>query len=132
MMRKVLSFLILSFFLFAEKPVFATSHEPTPTPGWDNCMINGAPTIKCAEVVFADILRVVVTLAGIALFIMLVVGSFRFLTSGGDPKQTELARKTMTSAILGLVLIVGSYLILKLISDFTGIPELLKFEIPTF
>ncbi|MBI2029002.1 hypothetical protein HYT02_01155 [Candidatus Gottesmanbacteria bacterium] len=99
---------------------------------WENCVKDGAPTIQCAEVVFANILQAVVTIAGIALLIMLVIGSIRFLTSGGDPKQTELARKTMTSAILGLVLIVGSYLILKLISDFTGIPELLKFEIPTF
>lgn len=91
----------------------------------------GVPTIKCLEAVFANVLSVVATLAGIALFVMLTIGALRYLTSGGDPKATEAARKTMTSAILGITLIVGSYLILRLISSFTGL-DLLKFEIPTF
>lgn len=91
----------------------------------------GVPTIKCFEAVFANVLSVVVSLAGIALFVMLTIGSFKYLTSAGDPKATEAARKTMTSAVLGIALIIGSYLILRLISNFTGIP-LLKFEIPNF
>ena len=116
--------------LFLVKPVFAA--DPPPTVTWQNCMVNDTPTIKCFEVVFGNVLEAVVTLAGIALFIMLVVGSFRFLTSGGDPKRTETAQKTKTSAILGLVLIIGSYLILRLIASFTGIDSLLEFTIPTF
>lgn len=116
--------------LFLVKPVFAA--DPPPTVTWQNCMVNDTPTIKCFEVVFGNVLEAVVTLAGIALFIMLVVGSFRFLTSGGDPKRTETAQKTITSAILGLVLIIGSYLILRLIASFTGIDSLLEFTIPTF
>ncbi len=102
------------------------------TPG-SGCEITseGAPTLKCLEAVFANILSVVVTLAGIALFVMLTIGALRYLTSGGDPKATEAARKTMTSAVLGMALIIGSYLILRLISSFTGI-ELLRFEIPYF
>lgn len=98
-------------------------------PECDLVATQGVPTIKCFEAVFANILSVVVSLAGIALFVMLTIGSFRYLTSGGDPKATEAARKTMTSAVLGIALIIGSYLILRLISNFTGI-NLLKFEIP--
>lgn len=124
-MKKILGVLFIN-------PVYAAT-SPTPVPAtWQNCMVNETPTIKCLEVVFGNVLEAVVALAGIALFIMLVVGSFRFLTSGGDPKQTETARKTMTSAILGLVLIIGSYLILRLIANFTGIDSLLEFTIPTF
>ncbi len=107
----------------------------TTTPGviQPGCEITaeGAPTLKCLEAVFANILSVVVSLAGIALFVMLTIGALRYLTSGGEPKAAEAAQKTMTSAILGLALIIGSYLILKLVSTFTGI-DLLKFEIPTF
>lgn len=91
----------------------------------------GAPNLKCLEAVFANIVSVVVTLAGIALFVMLVIGAIRYLTSGGEPKATEAAQKTMTSAVLGIALIIGSYLILRLLSSFTGVP-LLKFEIPSF
>ncbi len=89
----------------------------------------GAPTIQCLEAVFANIISVVMTLAGLAFFVMLVIGSIRFLTSSGDPKATEAARKTMTSALLGLVLLAGSYLILRILSNFTGY-DLLKFDIP--
>jgi hypothetical protein len=95
------------------------------------CTVDGAPTLKCLEAVFGNIVSVVISLAGIALFVMLSVGAFRYLTSGGEPKATEAAQKTMTSAFLGIILIIASYLILSLVSEFTGI-SLLKFEIPTF
>lgn len=102
----------------------------TTTPG---CMdpVTGVPTIRCLESVFANIVSVVITLTGIALLVMLVIGSVKYMTAGGDPKTAESAQKTMTSAVLGLALIVGAYLILRLLSNFTGI-DLLKFEIPTF
>jgi hypothetical protein len=60
--------------------------------------------------------------AGIALFIMLVVGGFRYITSGGNPKAVESARNTLTYAILGMVLLASAYLILRFIGVFTGAP----------
>ena len=59
-------------------------------------------------------------LGGIVLFLMLLSGGFKYLTSGGDPKATEGAQKTLTYAIGGLVMLAGSYIILRIISDFTG------------
>jgi len=59
--------------------------------------------------------------AGIVLFILLIVGGFKYITSGGDPKAVEGAKKTLTSAIIGLVLILVSYLVLILISNITGV-----------
>jgi hypothetical protein len=66
--------------------------------------------------------------AGIVLFILLIVGGFKYITSGGDPKAVEGAKKTLTSAIIGLVLILVSYLILVLISNITGV-DITKFNI---
>jgi hypothetical protein len=59
--------------------------------------------------------------AGIVLFILLLVGGFKFITSGGDPKAVEGAKKTITSAIAGLAVILVSYLIIVLISNITGV-----------
>lgn len=92
---------------------------------------SGAPTIKCLEGVFANVVSVVVELAGFAFFVMFVIGAIKYLTSGGDPKATESAQKTISSALLGLVLIIGSFLILKLIETFTGV-SLMHFTIPFF
>lgn len=87
-------------------------------------------TLKGFECIFRIILNYATQFAVLAVFIMLVVGGFKYLTSGGDPKATESAQKTLTYAIFGLVALVGVWLILKFIYVFTGV-DVTKFVIPT-
>jgi len=136
--RFIKSFLlaIISFFLL---PQFIFAKE------WSDCMVTQldeamnpvldaagneikVPTLQCIEVVFEKILNVAVELAVVVLFIFLVIGGFKFLASGGDPKATESAKNTLTYAILGLVLLIGIWLILNFIQYFTGI-EVTVFKI---
>lgn len=102
-------------------------------PNWSSCTINvggvDIPTFKCLEVVFGRILNIAVGLAVLALFVMLIVGGFKFLTSGGDQKATASAQQTMTFAIAGIGLMVLAYLIFRIIEVFTGV-TLTKFVIP--
>jgi hypothetical protein len=77
--------------------------------------------LKDLEVVFGNVVAVVLGLAGIVLFIMLIIGGFKYLTAGGEPPKIESARKTLTYAILGIVFIALSFLFLKLIGVFTGV-----------
>lgn len=70
--------------------------------------------------VFGNLVSVLIGLGAIALFVMLVVGGFKFITSGGDPKAVESAKHTLTYAILGLVLLLLAYVILVLIKTITG------------
>lgn len=72
-------------------------------------------------ILFERVVGYALGLAGIVLFILLIIGGFKFITSGGDPKAVEGARKTLTSAIAGLVIILVSYLVLVLISNITGV-----------
>ena len=78
--------------------------------------------ISDLETVFESLVRAILGFAAITLFILLVVGGFKFITSGGDPKAVEGAKKTISYAILGLVLLLVSYLILVLIREITGAP----------
>ena len=89
------------------------------------------PTLKCFEVVFQNILTIAVSLAALALFVMLAIGGFRFLTSGGDPKQAGAAKATMTYAVIGIALLALTFLIFRLIEAFTGVKGLLNFTIPS-
>jgi hypothetical protein len=82
---------------------------------------NGVATIANLGCVFQNVVRAFLGFAGIVLFILLIMGGFRFITSGGDPKAVEGARKTITSAIIGLIVILLSYLILVLIKAITGV-----------
>jgi hypothetical protein len=70
---------------------------------------------------FQRIVSLALGFAGIVLFILLIVGGFKFITSGGDPKAVEGAKKTLTYAIGGLIVILVSYLILVLIKIITGV-----------
>lgn len=91
--------------------------------------MNDPAQIKDLEFIFSRILNVVTDLAILAVFIMLVIGGFKYLTSGGDPKATESAQKTLTYAIFGLAALVGIWLILKFIEVFTGV-KVTEFIIP--
>ncbi|HET7098624.1 MAG TPA: hypothetical protein VFI61_00080 [Patescibacteria group bacterium] len=71
--------------------------------------------------IFERVVSVAIGLAGIVLFFLLVSGGFKYITSGGDPKAVDGAKKTISFAILGLVLVLASYLILLLIKAITGV-----------
>ena len=73
--------------------------------------------------------RAVVPLAAVVLFVMLVIGGFLYLSSGGDPKGIEQAKKTLTSAIAGIALLVLAWFVLNFIEVFTGV-RVTVFSIP--
>jgi len=81
---------------------------------------NGVATLQGLEGVFQSVITAVLGLAAIALFLMLVVGGFKYITSGGDPKSVDAARRTLTYAIVGMVILASAFLILRFIGVFTG------------
>jgi len=71
--------------------------------------------------VLKNIISILAPIAAIAFFIMFLVGGFKFVTSGGDPKAAGAARSTLTFALIGVLLVVASWLILSAIGQFTGV-----------
>jgi len=72
------------------------------------------------ETYFGRIIQTLLELGGIALLVIIIIGGFKYITAGGNPQQAESAKKTLTYAIGGFVLLALSFLILKLIEQFTG------------
>jgi len=104
--------------------------------GWDTvsaaCADPNKPAgVKCFEAVFQNLVSALVSLAGLALFVMLLIGGYKYLMSAGDPEQTASARSTMFYAIVGIVVMISTFIILRIIAWFTGV-DVLKFKIPTF
>lgn len=108
------------------RPAYAQNPEPWEEP---RCAVDGVATLQGFECIFTNIVRVLVPLAGLALFIMLVVGSFQLITAGGDAKQVQKARATLTSAIAGFAAFFGIWFILLLIRAITGV-DVTQFVIP--
>ena len=87
-------------------------------------------TIQGLRCMIANVLSVAITGIGLAGFIMLIVGSFRYIASGGNTKGAETAKNTITFAVIGLVVALSSFVILNIIAEFTGVKTILDFVIP--
>ncbi|MBI3290131.1 hypothetical protein HYZ78_01915 [Candidatus Microgenomates bacterium] len=113
---KILLLLPIAYYLLPTK-VLAQTRDFTGDEVQD-----GVATIKGFEAIFYNLVAIALALAGIVLFIMLIVGGFKFMTAGDNADQAKAAQQTLTYGLFGFVLIVSGFLILKLIEQFTGVP----------
>ena len=108
--------------------------------GGTSCVVDGVPTLKCLEIVFGNVLFMASSFIVLTLFIMFVVGSFRYLTSFGNAERVKKAQGTLRMALVGFLLFLSAFLILNIIQIlFLGKPDpsnpndttpnLFKFEI---
>lgn len=125
-MKSILFFplFLVSSFSFLSSPSPLQAQGPQAWTG--RCVksiggFNDIATIQGFECLFFNILQVIVYFAGLAFLVMFIVGGFKYLIGGGEAKAVAAASSTLTMAIIGLVGIIASWLILKLIQDFTGI-----------
>jgi hypothetical protein len=63
---------------------------------------------------------------GLAAFVALIIGGFKYLTSIGDPNKMREAREWIISALVGLILIIFSFVILNTLN-----PDLTTLTTPT-
>lgn len=94
---------------------------------WGDCVTKeGVATLRCIPMVFQNILNAALIFSGITALAFIILSGFKLMYSGGDPKRIQDAHKTLTFAIIGLVLILASFFIVNMISYFTGV-ECIKF-----
>jgi len=63
----------------------------------------------------------VLTIAGLVLFLLIVVSGFKFMTAGDDPKAKGSAKAQLTSAVIGFVIIFSAYWVVEIIASILGI-----------
>lgn len=61
------------------------------------------------------IVNVLTVIIGIVAVIMIIVGGFRFITSGGDASKVTSAKQTVIYAIVGLVIVALAQFIVRFI-----------------
>lgn len=89
---------------------------------------DGIATLACLPAIFKLLIYWALVFAGVVAVFLIVLSGFKFVTSGGDPKQVGTARQTLTWAIIGLVIILVSFFIINLISGLTGVDCILDFN----
>lgn len=54
-------------------------------------------------------------------FFIMLIGAIQWISSGGDKSAIESARSKITNALVGILLLLALFAIIKLIGDFFGI-----------
>ncbi len=92
---------------------------------WNRCSVNTPagkiPTLECAFLLIQTIISWLLTFAGVVALVLIIYSGIKLISSGGDPKQIEGAKKILTYAIIGLFVVLLSFAIINLIAYATGV-----------
>lgn len=89
----------------------AADQVKTPTP------------ISCIPHFISNIVSFAIPFAGVAAVFFIVLAGIKFLTSGGDPIKVEEAKKSLTFAIIGLIIILLVFVFIKVFSHTFGLGD---------
>ena len=99
------------------RQVFAGVGENEP----DTTIPNPITGITNLSELFGTILNVLLYVGVGVCLIFLILGGITYATSGGDPKAADKAKSSITSAIIGLVVIIGFRVIVGIILKLLGV-----------
>jgi hypothetical protein len=127
-----LSFFYLLLLSFIVQPQIVQAQINNPVTGdlgqHDATVTSGGKFIEYTVYLW----RASITIGSLAVIAYFLMGAFTWITSGGDTSKLEKARNQMTHAIIGLVLLVSSFVLLGFMSKllFGGEFDLLRLTIP--
>ena len=119
-MKKIFPFIFFLLLFVSTTPVVhAALFENWDTYNGESCLENGVATLRCLPVVFHNVVSAFLLFVGAVAVFLIIWSGIKFVNSGGDPKKVEGARKVMTYAIIGAILVLSSFAILYFIGYVT-------------
>lgn len=76
--------------------------------------------------VLSGTIGIMTAIAFIWLVFSLLVGAYAIMTAGGDKQALESAKKKITTALIGIVVIIAAIFIIDLFGFLIGIPDILN------
>ena len=61
------------------------------------------------------IIKQLLLIVGLLSIVFIIIGGFQYITSAGNEEQAESGKKTLTNAIIGLVIVILSYVIVAVV-----------------
>jgi len=89
--------------------------------------VKDVATISCIPAIFSNLVNVLLMFAGITALAIFIMGGFKLIHSGGDPKKLEGARMSFIFGLVGLLIVLFSFAIISIISHVTGVTCISKF-----
>ena len=101
-------------FLFPVTPVFAQGLTR------EECFQDSIAKLGCLPYYLSNIINGIFALSGIAAIVLIIISGIRLMLSSGDPTRVAKARTSLYYSILGFIIVLSSFLILRVISYITG------------
>lgn len=98
-----------------------------------NCAFDGGTgigqilTINCIPLLLEKFIYYSLLFAGVVALVLIIVGGIKLITSSGDSKQVDSGRKIITWAIIGLIVILMSFAVVRFVSAVTGVSCIRQF-----
>lgn len=105
------------------KDIFGTISPPPAIKNFGATDATGALGISTF---LSNLIKLIYSLAAIALLFMLIWGAWDWLTSEGDKEKIQSAQKKIINAIIGIMLFAIAFAVIEVLGQFTGF----KFFIP--
>ena len=77
----------------------------------------GLPNDSSATSFIFKIINIALAVAGLIAVLFLIIGGFRYITSAGNEETAEQAKKIITNSIIGIVVIILSFVIVRVIAN---------------
>jgi len=123
-MKKLLSIFLSLYFLFvsfssvsASRYALFCNSDGSPTSNQTNRLYTaiGCFPIGDAQSSMVFIFRWALGIGGGISFLLIILASFQITSSSGNPEKIQAGRELLTSAIAGLIMLIFSFYILKVI-----------------
>lgn len=112
----VLQRLVLGMFLALFTPSLVYAQGLTRK----ECFQDTIAKLGCLPYYLGNIINGFFALSAIAAVILIILSGIKYLSSGGDEVKVYKARRALTYSIIGFVIVLSSFFILKVISYMTG------------
>lgn len=135
MLQKIKNVILASAFLFNLVPAVVVAAAPVspdvgvcqgasdlqlgtgannaPTNNTSNC--NAQDQTNKVNSIISTILNILSVIVGVIAVIMIIIGGFRYITSGGSSEKVSSAKNTLLYAIIGLIIVALAQIIVKFV-----------------
>lgn len=87
---------------------------------WACLSPEGVARLDCIPIILQNVINFLIGFAGVVSVLLIVWAGIRFVLSEGDKEKIVNARKTLTYALLGLLLVALAFVLVRFVVTFTG------------
>jgi cytochrome bd-type quinol oxidase subunit 2 len=110
----IISSLLALTLMFSLVSGLASAQKSEITQGVNSAAGSGGDP-KSINDTISNVINILSSLVGVVAVVMLIVGGFRYITSGGDSNRVASAKNTIIYALIGVVIVALAQIIVQFV-----------------